>query len=263
MNVVIMTDLEGISGVDSIANITDKGEPYRYACERLMADTNAAVEGAIKAGAEKVYVIDGHGGGQNFIDELLDKRATKISVDEWVKLTREKAYEAYLQVGAHAKPGTINGFLDHVQSSLTWFSYKANGKLYGELVQGGLFVGAFGIPTVMVSGDEAVCNEAVQCFGDSIALAEVKKGVGRNSADCLDIELAEKLICDAAEDGVRRRAEMKPFELDLPITFEVTHTRTDYCEATLKRCPDATRIDARTAQRVVEKIEVYGDVTFR
>ena len=36
MNVVIMTDLEGISGVDSIANITDKGEPYRYACERCI-----------------------------------------------------------------------------------------------------------------------------------------------------------------------------------------------------------------------------------
>lgn len=263
MNVVIMTDLEGISGVDSIANITDKGEPYRYACERLMADTNAAVEGAIKAGAENVYVIDGHGGGKNFIDELLDKRATKISVDEWIRLTREKEYDAYLQVGAHAMPGTVNGFLDHVQSSLTWFSYKVNGKYCGELVQGGSFVGAFDIPCVMVSGDEAVCNEAVDVFGENIALAEVKKGVGRNTAECLDLELSEKLICDAAEDGIRRRAEIKPLKLDLPATFEVTHTRTDYCEATLARCPDATRIDARTAQKVVEKIETYNDVTFR
>ena len=73
MNVVIMTDLEGISGVDSIANIMDKGEPYRYACERLMADTNAAVEGAIKAGAQNVYVIDGHGGGQTRLVDLLHK----------------------------------------------------------------------------------------------------------------------------------------------------------------------------------------------
>lgn len=64
MRVFIMTDLEGISLVDSIDMMDQETEGYRFACERLIADTNAAVQGAIDAGADEILVCDGHGGSR-------------------------------------------------------------------------------------------------------------------------------------------------------------------------------------------------------
>lgn len=259
MNVLIMTDLEGISAVSSFAHMTDPS-CYQTACTRLMADVNAAIDGAIRAGAEKVFVVDGHGSGKNFIDSLLDPRATKVSGEQWCQLTKEQKYDAYLQIGAHAKAGTLNGFLDHTQSSVEWYCYNINGKTYGEIAQGALFVGAYGIPCVMVSGDQAACQEATDCLGPNVSVAPVKKGIGRNKAECLPQELAEELIRTVAEQGIHRRNEMQPFQLPLPLTVEITYTRTDYCEEALSQCLDATRTDARTLKKTLSKIDSYADL---
>ncbi len=264
MNVYIMTDLEGISGVSSMAHVSDVGSDiHRFACERLMADTNAAIEGAIRAGANKVYVTDGHGPANSFIDELLDKRATKVHAGDFSEVIREdREIGAYLQVGAHAMPGTLNGFLDHVQSSATWFNYKINGTCYGELVMGGLFVGAYGIPCVMVSGDEAACEEAKMCFGDKIVCVSIKKGIGRNLAECMDLSKAEELIRNAAEEGVRRAKDIAPFTLPMPLTVTLELMRSDFCDERHSARPDTRRLDARTLEMTVEKIINYGDILF-
>jgi D-amino peptidase len=52
--------------------VSEEGTPgHKFALERLMLDVNAAVEGAFEGGASDVYVVDGHGGGKNFIKEML------------------------------------------------------------------------------------------------------------------------------------------------------------------------------------------------
>ena len=100
MHVIIVTDLEGISGVDSIEMIPEKNEGYRRACEYLMADTNAAVDGAFLGGATKVTVLDGHGGGRNFIDGMLDPRAEIISAEKFCREPLE-GYDAVMCVALH------------------------------------------------------------------------------------------------------------------------------------------------------------------
>ncbi|MBE6966057.1 MAG: peptidase M55, partial [Ruminococcaceae bacterium] len=159
MNVLIMTDLEGVSGVELKEQVHDtKSAGYRFACERLMADTNAAVEGAKRAGADVVYVVDGHGGGKNFIDSKLDPRATKVSVSEFGEMLEDVQIDAYLQIGAHAMPHTPKAFLSHVMSSARWYNYRINGVCYGEIAMSALYAGMHGVPCVMVSGDTAACT---------------------------------------------------------------------------------------------------------
>lgn len=263
MNVMIMTDLEGISGVESISQIFEEGSPgHILACQRLMADTNAAVEGAKRAGADKVYVVDGHGPANSFRDYMLDKRATKISIPEYNEIMRSGEISAYLQVGAHSMPGTLNGFLDHVQSSATWYNYMINGVKYGEIVQGALFAGSCGIPCVMVSGDDAACEEARKCLGDQIACASVKTAKCRNIADCISFEQAEERIIQAAFDGVSRASEMPVFTLPLPLTIRLELMRTDYCDERHAARPDVRRLDARTLEMTVEKVENFRDILF-
>ncbi|MBQ6902449.1 MAG: M55 family metallopeptidase [Oscillospiraceae bacterium] len=261
MNILIMTDIEGITGVDFWEQVHKHDwEGEELARERLMADTNAAVEGAFRAGADKVYVVDGHGGGANFKKELLDPRATQISVLEYCDLYTREKIDACLEVGVHAKPGTLNAFLEHVQSSANWFSYKVNGKDYGEIAQGALYAGAFDVPLVMVSGDRATCNEAKETIGENVAVALVKEGIDWKHAESIDFKEAEKRICDAVEDGIRRRDEIKPLKVSLPFTIDVTFLRADICDEFHKKYPNLERIDSRTLRRVSNEIKDYRDI---
>ena len=259
MKVIIMTDLEGISLVDSVDMIDETQDGYRFACRRLMEDVNAAVQGAVDAGADEILVCDGHGSGKNFIEGKLDPRATQF----WT-LNDTSIFDgcvAYLEIGLHAKPGTLNGFLDHVQSSKKWYNYYINGKTYGELAQGAAYCGAYGVPTVMVSGDEAACNEAKGMI-DGIVCACVKKGIGRNRAECLPSEEALKRIREAACEGVRKAADIKPYTISLPAEIKLEVYRTDYCDEIMERMPHLTRLDARTVVKTIDKVETYSNMLF-
>lgn len=259
MRVFIMTDLEGISLVDTIDMMDQETEGYRFACERLIADTNAAIQGAIDAGADEVLVCDGHGGGHNFPEGKLDPRATQIR--NFIDPSIFDGCVAYMEIGLHAKPGTVNGFLDHVQNSRKWFNYYINGKTYGELAQGAAYCGAYGVPVVMVSGDEAACQEARDMI-DGIVCAVVKKGIGRNKAECVSSEEALKRIREAACEGVKKAAQIKPFQVSLPAELKLEVYRTDYCEEILEQNPSLIRLDARTMVKTVDKIVTYKDLLF-
>lgn len=253
--ILIMTDLEGISGVDSIDDVLGAG--YPAACERLISDTNAAVAGAFAGGADEVLVIDGHGNGKNFPAGKLDPRAEQVQIfADTPYMTRVTGYVA---VGAHAMPGTIGGFLDHVQSAVSWYNYYVNGRRSGELAQGAIYAGLFGAPCVAVTGDKAACAEGRAFFGD-VAAAEVKTAVCRNRARSLPREEAERLIFEAARAGAGRVGRLRPYRPRLPMEILVEFSRTDYAEEALERHPDAERVDARTVRRVLEEIRGYSDL---
>ena len=259
MRVVIMTDLEGISGVDSIAMMEQDGEGYRFACARLMHDVFAAVEGALSGGAEEIVVFDGHGSGQNFVPGALHPRAVLGE-----KGTLHSALEgagAFMLIGAHAMAGTQNGFLDHTQSSATWFNYSVNGKKTGEIGQCALMCGRYRVPFVTVSGDEKACLEAAALLGEDIALASIKRGVGRNKAVCLHSEEALRRITAAAEDGVRRAREIRPYKLIMPLEIGLELCRSDYCDRAANQ-EGVRRLDARTLCKTVYSFDTLGEILF-
>lgn len=55
MKIYIHTDLEGISGIDSIEMVQRDNPGYRYSIERLMIDVNAAIDGAFAGGGYPCY----------------------------------------------------------------------------------------------------------------------------------------------------------------------------------------------------------------
>jgi len=264
VNIVIITDLEGISGVDTMDMVSEKGTPgHKFALERLMLDTNAAIEGLFEGGADKVYVIDGHGGGNNFILELLDPRAKQLIGGEawgtWYDLLKKGEIDACIGIGLHAKPGTINGFLDHAQSSKSWYNYIVNGRKSGEIAQGAIFAGAYDVPFIMVSGDEAACVEAREFLGD-IECAVVKYGVGRNKARLVDSDEALNGIKEAARKSIGLIGSIKPYKPLMPLEIKIEFYRTDMCELRLEWDTNVERIDARAVRKIVHKIESYHDI---
>ena len=256
MKVLILTDLEGISGVDSIDMIFE-GEGYEIARRELMADVNVAVEGALSGGADEVYVSDGHYQGKNFIMELLTDKAIYLSCFDFVK-KEASGYDALVSLGCHAMAGTENAFLDHTQNSRTWFEYTVGGTPYGEIGQQAITLGAYGTPLVAVTGDKAACDEAAALV-EGVATASVKTAKGRNKADCLPTDEARKLIFEAVRDGVKRYREIKPYTVKTPTEVSVTLVRNDETDNYMAQNPNLKRC-GRTVTKTVNEIKKYNDL---
>jgi D-amino peptidase len=257
IKIYIHTDMEGVTSIDSFEMIQRDGARYRKCCELLMEDINAAVDGAFAGGAHHVTVLDSHGGGNNFIPELLDPRAkidTRPNKKWWA--TMDETYSGTFFIGAHAMAGTINGFLDHTQNSTTIHDYILNGRRVGELAQWALVAGNWGIPMLMVSGDEAACVEARQFF-HPLETAVVKRGIGRNRAECVEAEEARARIREAARKAVSLVGQAKPFVPSKPMEIIVRYNRADYCDNVAKR-EGVERLDARSVRKVTsDPLELF------
>jgi len=250
VKIYIHTDLEGISGVDKFEMMDQTTEGYQTARKLLMEDINAAVEGAFDGGADEVVVLDSHDGAHNFLPELLDKRAKvdpRANKKWWAAL--DDTYSGTFFIGAHAMSGTLNGFLDHTQSSINWHDYSINGRRFGELAQWAMVAGNFGVPMLMMSGDEAACKEAHDFF-DPIETVAVKKAVGRNKAECLPLDEAHARIREAAKKAISLVGKAKPYKVKTPMEIVLEFNRSDYCDSAAKNLPIWERLDARTIRKV-------------
>ncbi|MBE6645393.1 MAG: hypothetical protein E7612_08475 [Ruminococcaceae bacterium] len=253
MKILLMTDIEGITNVDSIDVVPADSEGYPNSCKELMYDVNAAIDGFYAAGAEKVYVYDGHGKGVNFIKEMLDPRAEQVYSYNWHDIVTSGEIDAYAEVGLHAMAGAENAFLEHTQNSKMWFDYSINGVSCGELIQGAAYVGAYGIPVIFVSGDKAACEEAER-FIPGIAAATVKYAHGRNQATSLPSDEARALIRNTAKESVKLIGKIEPYKISLPAEILFTFQRTDYCD---KFAEGRERIGSRTIRKVINEIVNY------
>lgn len=255
--VLILTDMEGISGITDARQVLDFSQrSYAGSLRRLMADTNAAIAGAFDAGAETVYVWDGHLGGGNFIPELLDRRAEEVFTDTIMPLM--PSIDAALLIGTHAMAGTPNAFMDHTQSFEGIHHYAYNDEYIGEMTQFAAFVGYFGIPLVMVSGDVAACVEADRLF-PGIRTAIVKRAEERmHTCAAISHEGAASLIRRAAAKGLRDADQREPYRLPLPFTITVEFNTTDGCDAAC-RAPGVERLDAYRARSVTTAVNGYSD----
>ena len=258
MNVFLLTDLEGIAGVTDIDFMDRSGEKYSIARKCLCQSINLAVDACFAAGAENVYYMDGHGGGNNVYEELIDPRAVKCSIPMWEELLKGGKIDCQIELGAHARAGTVGGFLDHTISSASWFCHRVGGVEMSELSMHALLCGAYGVPVVACIGDEVACRQARE-YIPGLFVGAVKKAECRNFA--VDYENADEILVDCVKTALAGYQSVPLYTLDLPATVELTYYRTDMCEQAFASCaPCVERVDARTLRKRIERIEVYGDL---
>ncbi|HHY98563.1 MAG TPA: M55 family metallopeptidase [Firmicutes bacterium] len=215
MKVYILSDLEGTAG---IINFDDYGEPgaryYELAKSLVTAEVNAAVEGALDAGADEILVLDGHGHGAINPLELHPSAKLLAGRPMTYPFGLDASFDAMVIVGQHSKAGTPGGHLAHT-GSFDVKEYTINGISVGELGVNMLFAGYFGVPTVMVSGDDAVCNEALALV-PGIEVAAVKKGLNWGAAIHLHPHKARELIREKARLGIQRCRELPIYKINPP-----------------------------------------------
>lgn len=235
-----MTDLEGVAGVvDFESQAYDTGKYYEKAKELLTEEVNAAVEGSLRAGATEILVCDGHGPG-GIVPELLHPSAKLLHgrpLGKFWEINTGK-WDAFFLLGHHSINGTPDGNLNHTYASKTIVKMLLNGSPIGEIGMNIYLAGWFGIPTVLITGDEAACREAKE-YVPNIEAVPVKKGINRTCAITLSPIKAREKIKDGAYRAVQRIQEIKAVKLEGPCELIIeylssasafSHSQKIYCE---------------------------------
>jgi D-amino peptidase len=217
--IYVVTDLEGITGVYQFAQTREVDTPLaRQAREFFMGDLAAVVRGLRDGGATEILVLDGHG-NQAVLPELMAPGAKYIT-----GLPRPETFPALdgtfagvVFLGFHAMMGTSNGVLHHTQSSKTENRYWYNGVESGEIAQCAAVVGHFGLPVILVTGDEATCREAEKFLGQACVTVAVKKGIARESAMLYPPAETRPKLQAGARRAMSAIRQCQPYRVDLPI----------------------------------------------
>ena len=162
--VLVGTDMEGVAGIVSLPDQSlPNGRYYDHARRLMTAEVNAAVEGLLDAEVEDILVVDGHGPGAVWFEDL-HPAANLLHGRPGAPRSRRDPiiaeYDACVMIGQHAMASVATSNQNHTQSSRTINYYRLNGKLIGEIAQFGLYHGDLGLPLIFLSGEEDACIEA-------------------------------------------------------------------------------------------------------
>lgn len=225
LKVFISVDMEGVCGVIHWEDVSRNGKDYSFFRKLMTQEANAAIEGAIAAGATEILVRDSHGSARNILPDLLHPEAELIRDWSGGPLSMmegiDETFDAVIFIGYHARAGTPNGVLKHTMTG-TIFDVVLNGKRMPEAGFNAFIAGNFGVPVVLVAGDLAICKQAKELFGDVETVA-VKEGIGK-AAKMLHPKKAQEMIKKKTTEALKRIKDFKPYKLNPPYTMEVTFT---------------------------------------
>jgi D-amino peptidase len=246
MNIYLMVDAEGISGIFDREQVMSSGSKYNEIRELMVKDINACVEACKEAGVEKVYVRDCHGSGANVIWSKLSGLADYYIIGNTGQ-TRFPGLEdcdGVILLGYHAMAGTSGGILEHTMSSATVQNYWINGEKVGETAVDAGIVGDYGKPVIMVSGDDKVCREA-EALLPGVVTAEVKKGITWKGGMLLPPEKAYAVIREKTKEAISKLSEQRPLVYEKPVCLRVELTERNTVPSQYSK-PYMKVIDGRT-----------------
>jgi D-amino peptidase len=210
MKFFILTDLEGVVGVDKFTQtrVQGLGEAKVPGMKQLAREVNACISGIHDGDPDaQIDVWDGHGPGGLIPEEVVGGRYISGSEKPYFNL---RGFDAMLFVGQHAMAGTVFAPLCHTYSSLNIQHYKLNGIFIGEFGARALLAGFQGVPTIYLSGDDKAVSEA-RSFIPEIETTIVKQGTGLESAVHQDADAACTMIRRDTARAVSRMKSIPPF----------------------------------------------------
>lgn len=252
MKIALMTDLEGTAGVTSFSQETyPEGRHHVLARRLAMAEVNAAVDGFLAAGCDDILIVDGHGPGGLWFEEMHPEAKMLHGRPVAPRSVRDevlKEYDATCIIGQHAMSGVATSNLNHTQSSRSIYGITLNGQPVGEIAQWALYHGAMGLPMIYLTGEEDACAEA-EALIPGIHTVAVKKGLSRESAVSVSKEKAREWIRAGATKAVEshRANPVAPLIWEGPFVLEKKYFHTHDVDR-YDGVANAERIDGQTVR---------------
>jgi D-amino peptidase len=224
LKVYISADMEGLAGAVTGEQLGPAGFEYARFREFMTEEVLAAIEGAREAGATEFVVSDSHGNGQNLLIERLPADVTVVRA--WPRPLGmmegiDASFDAAMFIGYHSGTANLGGVRAHTLSSARLTGVRLNGTEVPEAGISAAVAGHFGVPVVLISGDDVAVEEARRLLGD-VEGAVVKRAIGFHSAASMTPQAARALIRERARVALQRRAEFRPYVLPTPIQLDLS-----------------------------------------
>ena len=264
LKVHISVDMEGIAGVVTGEQLGPTGFEYGRFREFMTREALAAIEAAKAAGATEIIVADSHGNGQNLLIDQLPPDVRVIRA--WPRRLSmvagiDEAIDAAIFIGYHAGTNNPAGVRAHTFSSANLTRVALNGVNMTEGSWNAAIAGQFGVPVVMMSGDDAAIAEVRKLVGN-IEAAETKRSLGFHSASTITPQASSTLIAQRVRTALGRLAEFKPYKVQTPVTVDVSFKNYMPAEV-LAYLPLFQRIDSHSIRfRAKDMAEASMIMTF-
>jgi D-amino peptidase len=210
--VFICVDMEGISGVSSAEQTGGTGADYNRARKMMADDTNAAIRGAVEGGATEIVVIDSHGSGHNLQRDDIEAPARLISENSFRRYGMmeglDATFDAVLFVGHHAKAGSPVGVFAHTQNG-NIRDVQINGRSVGEGGMNTLYAAWYGVPVVMVTGDQIAVAQIQEVATGALGVT-VKRAINGKAVELRPTVEAREEIKRIAAQAVRTARKPVP-----------------------------------------------------
>jgi D-amino peptidase len=191
MKVYLSADMEGVAGVVDWDQCRVGAPGYAEGARLLLGEVNAAIEGAMAAGAAEVTVNDSHGLMANLAPDRLAGRAGYLSgrrKPDYMMQGLDGSYDAVLYLGYHGSMPAAS-VLSHTYNPRAIGDARIGGVRAAESGINALAAAGHAVPVVLITGDQHVGPEA-EPFCPGIRAVVVKRSAGREAAHSLHPQVA-------------------------------------------------------------------------
>jgi D-amino peptidase len=219
--VYISVDMEGISGISGDDQVNAGGSEYGRSRKLMAEDLNAAIRGAVDAGATDVLVNDSHGGQRNLLPEDVHPSARLISHSfkrYGMMEGLDETFDAAIFIGYHAKADAPRGLFAHTGTGVLR-DLQINGRSVGEGGMNAALAAWYGVPVVLVTGDDAAVAEVKESVPGIRGVA-VKRAINVRAVELKPLTQAREEIRQASREaiaGARKPAPQRtgPFRVQM------------------------------------------------
>ena len=255
LKIYISADMEGVVGAVTGEQLSPGGFEYERFRQFMTDEVNAAIDAARAVGATEFLVSDSHGNGQNLLIEQMPDDV--MIVRSWPRPLGmmegiDDTFDGVIFTGYHASTANTRGVRAHTMSSANITSLRLNGIEMTEGSMNAAIAGHFGVPVILVTGDDAAVAENQVIIGD-IEGAIVKWSYGFHSARTLTPEAAYEEIRTRTASAISRIDDFDPYVLETPIELELSLKHYMPVE-TLSYLSNVEKVNSHTIRYIGEDI---------
>jgi len=239
LELLLIADMEGISGVTKFLQIVPGTKDWEEARQWMTDDVNAAVEGVYEGASKKqrglsITVVDGHWWMNNLDPKRIDRRVEGIVLGTERKPPQlaglNDKYHGIIEIGSHAQTyfdensGPV-GILAHTR--IAGWVWTVNDIQAPEAILNAYSAAEYGVPLIMVTGDDVICGRVEEIYGQHKVEAPekvvVKGAWGYQSGSVVPIPATQEKITNGASAAIQYMIEKKykPLKCAGPVEIKI------------------------------------------
>ncbi|MFO1446457.1 M55 family metallopeptidase [Bacillus sp. Bva_UNVM-123] len=210
MKLYVSVDMEGITGLADYTHVDSSKHNYERSRLIMTEETNHVITAAFNSGCKEVLVNDSHSKMNNLLIEKLHPEALLITGDvKPYSMVQglDASFSGAMFVGYHAR-ASMRGVMSHSMIFGVRNMY-VNDVAVGEMGLNAYVAGYYGVPILMVAGDDRAALEAEKLI-PHVTTAIVKETITRSAVKSLTPAKAGELLREKTAAALKNKQLVEP-----------------------------------------------------